>query len=320
MSSAISQWTNKPINHGAARLLYQFPYYVFLENIAVRSNGHLLLTCLSEPSVYNYDPANPTTAPSKIASFPSSECTVTSGITELSPDLFVVSTSVIIPEAQAAEPGSTAAWTLDFRSGAESPVVKKIVQLVEAQCLNGMTAVPGSPRIALFADSYAGAVYRLDVETGEYGIVVRDELMADVEGNGAGVAINGVRVRDGHLYWVNSVGKVVARVQIDERGEKAGKVEVLARLPADSKDAWDDLAVDGEGCAWVMRHPGSVDKVVPDGEVRVVAGEHPEFKIDAPTSAQFGRGSEEQERTLYVVTGGTYPSPGQIIAIDTAMI
>ena len=72
------------------RQLYQFPNSTFthIENVAIRPNGQLLLTIITEPCVYSLDPAASAPTPQLLYRFPS----VTSmlGIAETSPDVFAV--------------------------------------------------------------------------------------------------------------------------------------------------------------------------------------------------------------------------------------
>lgn len=71
------------------RTVYQFPNPTWVENLAVRSNGHLLLTLLSTPDLYQLDPNSGSTAGAKLVyHFP--EYTGLCGIVEIENDVFAV--------------------------------------------------------------------------------------------------------------------------------------------------------------------------------------------------------------------------------------
>lgn len=68
--------------------VYRFKDQTKLENIAVRSNGQLVLTAVSDPSVYLLDPSKRNFKPELIYHFP--RATSMTGVVETASDVFVV--------------------------------------------------------------------------------------------------------------------------------------------------------------------------------------------------------------------------------------
>jgi hypothetical protein len=76
-----------PRGHVTLRDVWRFPTGTWVENIAVRSNGKLLVTLLSQPDVYQVNPSG-TESPSLVYSFPGASGAL--GIAELGTDVFAV--------------------------------------------------------------------------------------------------------------------------------------------------------------------------------------------------------------------------------------
>lgn len=79
----------EPESGDTVRLLYEFPYNTYLENIAVRPNGQFLITPLSLPQLWLVEPDLPGEA-FIVCEFP--EVLGLSGIVEYQPDIFAVLT------------------------------------------------------------------------------------------------------------------------------------------------------------------------------------------------------------------------------------
>lgn len=185
------------------RTIYQFPTTTWIENLAVRSNGHILATLTNIPSVYEIVPSSssyPATA-SPLYTFPNA--TSLSGIDEISPDIFSVvvgnfSLSTFLPT-----PGSYSIWTIDFKSNSGSPKVKKVTDIPEAELLNGMTRLPTREDMVLVGDSVKGVIWRVDVRSGEYSIAID---VPEFHANASAplkLGVNGIRWWKGFVYFVN---------------------------------------------------------------------------------------------------------------------
>lgn len=303
----------------AIHQIYQFPNHTFVENIATRPNGHLLLTTLSEPALWKLDPTESNPVAELVHSFPFA--TGLTGIAEIGPDVFAVVSGNWTLETMSGTLGSFAVWSVDMRL--DPPVLQQIATIPDTANLNGITTVPGSPNLILLADSALGAVWSLEISTGKSQIVIQDPLFESSSSFPLG--INGVLAhQDNNLYFTNSAQGIFGRVPITSEGVANGEVEVLSHVEEGS--AWDDFDIDREGNAWISAHPKSVTKVsLSENWTQTVFGGKDNATLADPTSASFGRGSKKEERTLYVSTGGlTYLVDGkvfggQVVAIDTWM-
>ncbi|KAJ7061447.1 hypothetical protein C8F01DRAFT_1289154 [Mycena amicta] len=285
-------------------LLYQSPTGLVLENIAVRASSQLLITS-TLPNTPHARPAYP-------------QCDV--------------KRALHLPKRHRAhghrgirtrqEPGSVVIWRVDFTAHSHGPTARPIANVTPT---NGLSAVPGLPDVVLTADSADGAVYAVNMRTGDVSLVIRDVLLAPTAT--ATLGINGLHVHEGFLYATNSGRGTFLRVPLAVRLSKGlvhatGPLEVIGILqngaPSNSH-GFDDFAFDKRGRAWVTVHPGSLALFTPQKNGSWVqenaAGDPDSEGSDAvfvePTAAVFGRGVGMEE-TLYVTTAG-----GQIVLVDT---
>ncbi|KAJ7286264.1 hypothetical protein C8J57DRAFT_1051377 [Mycena rebaudengoi] len=289
---------------------------LFLENIAVRPCSSLLLTSVASPTLFTLNPkaAVPTLDP--VFTFPNS--TGLTGIVEFRPDVYAVVASQLNLTTVRALPDTVTIWSVDLTSGA-APVVKKITSLppLNDSLINGLSSIPGRPDLILASESVGGSVVEINTLTGASRIAIQDESMTP--GNAETpfiLGINGLKVRDGVLFFTNTLRSTFSRVPLDLRGasvKAAGAIQLLARLEAGFPD---DFAFDGEGRAWVA-------SILPDGlnllrpMPRMVALEQTNLArnasdIKSPTSLAFGRGNSVEQKTAYVLT-----QTGQVVRVDT---
>lgn len=134
------------------------------------------------------------------------------------------------------------------------------------------------------------------------------------------LGINGISVFEDHVHFVNSAQKLYGRIAIDKTGSATAEPEIIARA-APGAFAWDDLALNWQGTAWIATHVNAVTEVTLAGKQRNVTGTDDRTEIKHPTSLIFGRGSQAAEKMLYVVTSGSgKDQPGQVMSVDTRMI
>ncbi|KAE9365000.1 hypothetical protein N431DRAFT_314683, partial [Stipitochalara longipes BDJ] len=283
------------------RQIYTFGPNTFIEQIAVRSNSHILLTSESVPTLFTLNPLVTTPNASVLYTFPNA--TGLSGITETSPDVFTLVSGVW--DLVNTRATNLNIWTIDLCS--HTPVVKHITSIVNSTIFNGIAAIPGTD-LVLAADSALGAVWRVNIRTHQYGIAFSDPLLAPLGTDpGTNLGINGIRVSaDGKwVYFANSAKGIFGRVPISHGGEKIGAVEVIASVGILTGVAgvhFDDFALGEEGKAWIATHPSDVIEVqVGKG---VVADIQNTTLLLNPTSSAFGRGEARERRTLYVTNGG----------------
>ncbi|KAK3899152.1 hypothetical protein C8A05DRAFT_37242 [Staphylotrichum tortipilum] len=163
-----------------------------VENVAVRSNGQILATNMNAATLYAVDP---------VAKTSSTALTVTgatglSGIGEYAPDVFAVI-------------GGKGIYKVDFT--ASPPKSSLIRTITEANNLNGLAVFDNSS--VLVADAGKGVVYKFDVNTGNYAVVLQDATMAP--SGGIPFGIDGIKYRDGVVWYTNIFKNSFHKVAVD---------------------------------------------------------------------------------------------------------
>ena len=299
-------------------VVYQFPLPTWIENLAVRSNGQILLTILTKPELYLLDPANPEKV-TLVHTF--SEVGILSGIVEVEDDVFYVAGGNYSLETFKGEHSSGRIWEVDMKSfdTDSKATIKEIAHLTGSGLLNGMEALKYSENAILLADSEVGCVWKVNVKDGKIEKVIDVDEMKPPPPPELQLGINGLKVRDGYLYWTNTAKQLFCRVTIDEDGEAHGDPQIL-----ETDTLVDDFCFDKKGNAWLAQHGLNVIGVVKvGGGVITAAGKADELTIAGSTACQFGRKGDEH--ILYVATCGGLSAPvdgkmegGKVVAVDTS--
>jgi hypothetical protein len=250
--------------------VYQFGNGMWVENIAVRPNGNLVLVLYDRPEVYELNPFTKT--PKLLHRFPNA--TSMTGCVETNPDTFAV---------MAKTKQGFSIWTLGLSSSA--PVIEQVIPNVpDAGALNGLAAL--SPTILLASDTTKGVIFRLDLAKRTSSVAINKDQI--------GFGVNGIRVRGNYLYFANSIGPF-SKIPIDATtGAATGAAKVIAKPGI----GMDDFALGRGDEAFVMNWTGGkVLRIDGAGKVTTVA------KTSWPTSGQFGR-TKADEGTLYVTSSG----------------
>ncbi|KAK2684497.1 hypothetical protein QWA68_016520 [Fusarium oxysporum] len=303
LSLALSAATGmaSPVKAPTTRELFHFPNATFIENIAVRPNGHLLLNTFDNGRMYTIDPSAPHITPQVAAQLP--DVASLTGITEIAPDVFAVSGGNPVGSYSFQE-GSLKVFVVDFVKGKKShgkqtPVVKKIADVPNTEILNGMTHLPKHPHIILTADSVQGRIFRVDTKTGAVDIAFGDQKLAAGKDSSPPLGVNGIKIYDDYMYFTNSAQQFFGRIKITAKGDRAGDIEEIVTV-ADRSMAYDDFAMARDGTAYVGTHPSYLSKITPDGKQTILVGADNREILFAPTSAALSR----DERKAYVITEG----------------
>ncbi|MCJ1317037.1 hypothetical protein MMC15_002358 [Xylographa vitiligo] len=313
-----------PTHEFAVHQVYDFPDPGnWLENLAVRSDGHILATRLDVPQLYQFSPLVPNSEPTLIHGFPSTAgFTGLTGITELAgqPDVFAFIAGNFSPAAVAAKPSNCAVWRVDMRQ--QTPNVTEIAQIPQAAVPNGMASLDVAENAVLISDSTLGNVWRLDIRTGAYTTAIDDPKMNKVRPDAA-QSVNGIRIFGGYLYFTNSDALFFARIPIHANGSAAGPSEIVSYSVGDGL-TFDDFAIHDDGTAYVATGNGNaVTQITPDGRATIIAGNLNSTELASPTSVQFGR-TEQDRCTIYITTAGGLEAPingtvivgAQLAAVD----
>jgi hypothetical protein len=278
-----------PQNRATTQQLTSFPG--FAENIAVRSDGDILVTSLSTSSIHYLNPTGPNTT-TLLPPIPGANGI--SGIVELTKDVFAVAAGLW--NVTARREINATIWTVDFRhSPPAHPVFTKIVDIPETTILNGITSIPGTS-IVLASDSDVGAIYAIDVKKRTHSIAIQDSVLAPT-GPAPNLGVNGIEVHGSDLYFANSGTGVFGRFPITRAGKAIGPAQTVSRFSGSVNSAIDDFAIDEEGNAFIAFHPNTIFKVDRHGKQEVVVGG--EQQVRDPTSVTLGRGGRRGEKVLY---------------------
>lgn len=302
-----------------SKVLYQFPLPTWIENLAVRSNGELLLTILTSPELYLLNPSDPKEV---VLVHKFEEVLGLTGIIEVKEDVFYVTGSNFNLATFSNEGGSYFVWEVDMTSFSKDSKanIKKIAHLTGAGLPNGMELFSKEEGTILIADSEIGVVWKIAINDGKVENIIEVDEMKPPPPPALQMGINGLKVRDGYLYWSNTGFKLLCRIKIDGEGKATGPVEVLER-----DIVIDDFVFDKKGNAWLTTHGMNTLAVVkPGGGVVTAAGSIGKLTVAGGTACQFGRTSSDGDILYFVTTGGmsapvnsTEVEGGKVVAINT---
>lgn len=283
------------------REVASFPVGAWLENLAVRACGELLVTRVEVAEVWSVSPVSG--RKNLVARFP--DTTSATGITEIEHDLFAVNTGNYSAQS-GFTPGSYAVWTVDLRG--KVPKIRKIAAVPSAGMLNGLVALPGA-RVVLAADSVNGAVYKIDLRSGNATIALAGDAFAAPPPPAYPLGVNGVHLKASSLYFTNTGAGTYSRIAIHPDGTAAGPVETLR----DDLELPDDFALSPNGLAYTtVNQIRSIVAIDTKGARVQIAGGANSIQFATPTAAQFGR-TVSDRTTVYVTTGGVRDEAGTAV-------
>ncbi|HYB39126.1 MAG TPA: hypothetical protein VEF72_27655 [Mycobacterium sp.] len=290
-----------------------FPEQFFLENLAVRADGSILVTVLNHKQLW-YVPAPATELPVDPVLVHTFE-SLAMGIVEAEADVFYVCTF-----------GPATVERVDLRMwspGAPANISRVLTFDTSGAVLNGCCLI--APHLLLVADSVAGQIWRVDLAkdglTATARVWLHHDSMAFDPDNPLNPqpGVNGVRYgsRTNCLYYTSTTRKLFMRVPVDpQTHEPAGEPEFVA-----GGTMADDFCIDeNAGVAYVTTHrENTIDRVPlrpgPHGVGRdIVAGETFTAQLVGPSSVVWGRGPNDYGHLAYVTTdGGTTEPPDGVI-------
>jgi len=297
-----------------------FPEKYFLENLAVRADGSVLITAVLQKQLWLVPGPEPRleVPPVLLHTFEY----LVMGITEIEPDVFVIS----LTDGYTTHESHLARIDLNGWTPGE-PVTPEIIYTFEddrVRALNGSCLL--GPGVLALADCFAGLIWRVELSEDTHSAKARvwlaDDTMAwDPDSEVAPPpqpGVNGVRYgpKTGYLYYTCTAQRVFMRVPVDPATlDPAGHVQFVAAI-----DNADDFCLDEDaGFAYVTRHRANTLDRVPlaprhGSEVRHVAGDPFDPVLAGPSSAFWGRRPGDLGRVAYVTTdGGTTAPPDGII-------
>ncbi|KAF2174099.1 hypothetical protein M409DRAFT_48977 [Zasmidium cellare ATCC 36951] len=315
----------------AVHLLHQFPLGTWVENIAVRKSGKLLLTLATTPELTQLDPLHTDAGPETVYRFP--DASSLTGIAEIEHDVFVAAVGNFSISEGKPQAGSWSVWNIDLSQNHTSGSnLYKITDLPELVFPNGVCSLPYpsslGPRNILAGDLGTGKIWRVDTTVGTHQVVIDDQLTTAVPNPLIGLGgVDGIHVRDGILYFTNTGLGIFARVPINLDGTPSGSARTITHV-LNATLQFDDFALspNGEDVYLVTGSGNSIERLGLDSRSKgkIIAGNVNSTQIAEPTSCAFGR-TESDWWILYVVTGGGLAVPvngnervwAQVLAVDT---
>ncbi|KAK2614176.1 hypothetical protein N8I77_001025 [Diaporthe amygdali] len=200
-----------------------------LENLAVRSNGDIIVTSVASSTLFGLS-SQGEHPPLPVAEI--SGVTGLLGIVELETDIFYVVGSNLTSTED-----SNGLWKIDirnFEAASNGTVIQPattslVTRLPSALQLNGLARLASNDtKNLLVSDSSQGNVIRLNVDTKAVEVVIQLPEMAPLP-TGLDIGVNGIRLRDNKLYFVSLDQGLFASVPISlASGTPVGPVETLA--------------------------------------------------------------------------------------------
>jgi hypothetical protein len=281
--------------------VHSFPVNYFVENIAVRRSGQLLVTVHNRGELFQIDPSSKS-APCLVHHF----STGVTGIVEVEEDIFYVSVGEIGAKGSfAIYQVNMSHFAVDASQNVKTPAtISKLVEVPDALFLNGSALLSASRGIILVADSILATVFSINVGSREVKVWLQDKALGKITDNPYYPGVNGIKVHKGALYLSNTDARTFLRAGISAAGEATGSVDlVYDRCNAD------DFAFDSEGSVYLTTHVfQSLLKIRNDGVRTRIAGGPTDRAVAGTTAAAFGRTSLDRT-ILYVTTNGGMSNP-----------
>lgn len=268
----------------SATKIAEFPFNTFLENLVVAPNGNLFITSYEDGKIYQVTPEGQkhvfAQVPGQVA-----------GIALGESGQFIVS--------GATKSGKPAVFRVNDRGK-----VSLLTRIEGALFLNGV--VRQSPKYVLIADSYRGAIWRVNVQTGQSTIWLENAAFARNNRKNPTPGINGLKIFGTELYATNTQNHTIFRIPLLKTGQ-AGQPRLFA-----SGINGDDFAFDAKGNLLVTTHIyNNVVRVSSTGQMTIIADGT--SGVTGDTSLAFGRTARDRT-SVYVVTNGgmSLPPPGGV--------
>jgi hypothetical protein len=305
--------------HVTAKLttVAEFPVGYFLENVAVRADGSMLVTELSKNGLW-YVPAPASGVPVQpvlIHTFDRPPF----DMAETQRNVFYVDTSAYLTTHQ------SYLQRVDLRHwkpGMPVPVRQLLKFPFPISAADGSCVL--APNVLLVTDAADGLIWRVDLSADGSKATARVWLKDPSMNPGRQVVppqpgINGIKYgpKTGYVYYTSTAQKLFMRVRVDPGTlQPAAAPEVLAR-----GRLWDDFILDeNAGVAYVTTHRQNTIERVPlephsARTEQTVAGVPFSTLLVGPSAFVWGRGPGDFGSVAYITTDGglTAPPPDGIV-------
>ncbi|KAL6693171.1 hypothetical protein J3F84DRAFT_396630 [Trichoderma pleuroticola] len=322
-----------PSGFSPARVLTRLPKETWLESIVVRRNGDILATSLFYSSNI-FTIKRPSLHTDSMAKVVASVLDVNSllGMTELPGSygeeaFFFVGGNFTSLKSFTTTLGSFRGFKLTFDRDGKA-IIQKVSDLAPTSSFpNGVTAIPQAPGSVLIADSFVGAIGRLDVSTGHYNPrAFAFQEMTVPEGAQLPIGVSAMRMKGSYLYFGNPSTQSIYKVQVDSKGYliNGAQPSLVANISSVALGLDDFIFDSHSNILLATNSPGNaiVHVDVHTGRSKRIIGGPTDPLMPDSTCLAFGRGAFDTN-TFYVSTGRNISDPttaARIVAVDAGLL
>ena len=313
----ITLQTNSTAKQIPASPFFFFPAGKQAENMIVRSSGHILVTLDTAPDLYHIDPFHNQTG--GIAHH-FEGYTSLFGIVEEETDVFyVIASNFSGPPDYEGYEGSVSIFEVDLRNVPDPTIsqndvkVSRILDVPEAQLLDGLTIVNQGRGLLMSGDAQTGTLYLIDIHNHTADAVLQDDLLigtSEVIAAGlANIGVNGLKFHNGTLYFTNTAKGLYGYVPIDKpTGRPTAKPSILSNYYGTYVD---DFSFDSAGNQFISEDENGI---LLRPAITTAAQNHTRLLSSLPgaDSNAFGRTAVDH-CILYATFAGT---PSGVASID----
>ena len=270
-------------------VITEWPQGSYVENLAAKHDGHLLVTVYSTNEIYEVNPNLSKSNRTLLATLPLGP----TGIVELDYNNFYINVGTI------GERNTWGIYHINLNNEISSSIpLKKLIDIDSALFLNGLCVLSYEDGTLLSVDSTLGQIFKINIHTKQVELWYENDLLKKRSHDLHMPGINGIRrcSVDGYLYLTNTDRALILRLAIDQFDNRPkGQLEIIVR-----NIVCDDFSIDRIGAIYVTTHVhNSLIRLTPikDGEYLREEIATLADGLAGVTSCVFGR--TYQDRTRY---------------------
>ncbi|KAK3681000.1 hypothetical protein B0T22DRAFT_540345 [Podospora appendiculata] len=261
----------------------------WIECIRLRWTGDILLPYTNATLLLNFTGTHPFTG--------------FTGIAEIQPDFFALFSGNFLTNGglPVLGVGSWGVWTIDFRGRGALPPVATFIQQVPASVFF-LGASRFDDHTVLIADGGQGLLYRMNLQTGAYTIVVQGDPSMDRHGGLAG--IHGVHFQAPYVYYSNTFGIGFWKWLVSPSGVPIDLPVEISTMANASKDRPEEFVMWIDGSTYMPIQAGGIQKIAANGTASAF------LNVQEPTTCTVGRTLADWD-VLYIANkyGKVYREP-----------